>query len=304
MENKLKEVKNLVNKHISSIAELSNVIEKFSDSFSFGKMLRSKLILSIVDNNALDSAIKVCSIIELIHFASLLHDDVIDNSTTRRGKASINATFGNKNAIMLGDMLYSKAFYEISLLDVKLSQIISYAVLKLSIGELEDVELSKKFNNNKNTYLKMIEHKTAALIEAAGECAGVLINETSDKYKIYGNSLGIAFQIIDDLLDVTQSDEVLGKSSFSDFKEGKCTLPYIYLYEKLSQNDKQILLSYFKKDLNSDQKKWIRDKLKEHNIIAIVKNIALDYGKIALERLESNDIKLKMIMKDMIYREF
>lgn len=304
MENKLKEVKNLVNKHISSIAELSNVVEKFSDNFSFGKMLRSKLILSIVNDNALDSAIKVCSIIELIHFASLLHDDVIDNSTTRRGKTSINAIFGNKNAIMLGDMLYSKAFYEISLLDVKLSQIISYAVLKLSVGELEDVELSNSFNNNKKAYLKMIEYKTAALIEAAGECAGVLINEKSDKYKIYGNSLGIAFQIIDDLLDVTQSDEVLGKSSFSDFKEGKCTLPYIYLYEKLPQNDKKILLSYFKKDLDSTQKNWIRDKLKEHNIISLVKNIAIDYGKIALEKLESNDIKLEMIMKDMIYREF
>lgn len=304
MENKLKEVKNLVNKHISSIAELSNVVEKFSDNFSFGKMLRSKLILSIVNDNVLDSAIKVCSIIELIHFASLLHDDVIDNSTTRRGKTSINAIFGNKNAIMLGDMLYSKAFYEISLLDVKLSQIISYAVLKLSVGELEDVELSNSFNNNKKAYLKMIEYKTAALIEAAGECAGVLINEKSDKYKIYGNSLGIAFQIIDDLLDVTQSDEILGKSSFSDFKEGKCTLPYIYLYEKLPQNDKKILLSYFKKDLDSTQKNWIRDKLKEHNIISLVKNIAIDYGKIALEKLESNDIKLEMIMKDMIYREF
>lgn len=304
MEESLNKVKNLINSHISSVAKLSPVIEKFSPSFSFGKMLRSKLILSIANKNVIEEAIKVCSIIELIHFASLLHDDVIDNSTTRRGKASINAVFGDKNAIMLGDMLYSKAFYEVSLLDMKLSQIISYAVLKLSLGELEDVELSNDFNSNKAAYLKMIEYKTAALIEAAGECASVLNNEQSDKYKVYGNSLGIAFQIIDDLLDVTQSDEVLGKSSFSDFKEGKCTLPYIYLYEKLSKDDRKILLSYFKKELDSTQKLWIKDKLREHNIISLVQNIAIDYGKEALKRLESSDKKLEIIMKDMIYREF
>lgn len=296
----LDSVKVAINSYMNSIN--SDAFNIFIDDFSFGKMLRSKLILSIAKDSKY--VIDFCAIVELIHFASLLHDDVIDNSNIRRGKISINSKYGDKSAIMLGDILYSKAFYEISLLDKSIATIISNAVLKLSLGELEDVNLGFKFNDDETKYFSMIEKKTASLIEASAYGAGILIGEKSNKYKIYGNYLGISFQIIDDLLDITKDDNELGKSSFSDFKEGKSTLPYIFLYHSLDIDSKKRLLSLFKQDLDSLQKQWIKDKMEEFNIIDKVKNVAISYGNKAISSLNNNDAKLIEIMQDMIFREF
>ena len=133
------------------------------------------------------------------------------------------------------------------------------------------------------------------------------LNAQIEKYRIYGRNLGIAFQIIDDLLDITQEDSTLGKESFSDFKEGKTTLPYIYLYNALNAGDKEILKSYFKKPLDSSQKCWIRAKMSEFEIIKKVKNIAQNYGAKALNALDLNDNgdkNLQKIIADMIDREF
>lgn len=280
----------------------NSVFDSFRDDFSFGKMLRSKLIFTIAPDSVY--SVKLCAIIELIHFASLMHDDVIDDSTLRRGSISINAKHGNKNAIMLGDILYSKAFYEISTIDQNLSKIIADSVLKLSLGELEDVELSKSFNLDENKYLKMIEYKTAALIEASAECAGILKGDNSDKYKIYGNALGIAFQIIDDILDISYDDNTIGKNAFNDLKEGKVTLPYIYLYKKMDLEDRKHLISFFKKDLSSIDIAWIKQKMQEYNTIQEVKEVVNSYANRAVSVLESEDYKLKLILKDMLDRKF
>lgn len=297
---KLELVKSTIKGYFDDLG--NNVFDKFRDDFSFGKMLRSKLIFAIVPDSIYN--VKLCAIIELIHFASLLHDDVIDDSTLRRGKISINAKYGNKNAIMLGDILYSKAFYEISAIDSQLSKIIADSVLRLSLGELEDVELSKSFNTNENKYLKMIEYKTAALIEASAQCAGILKGDHSDKYKIYGNALGIAYQIIDDILDITYDDVTLGKNSFSDLKEGKVTLPYIYLYKKMNIKDRDILLSLFKKEFNNNDISWIKQKIQEYNIVQEVREVVNRYSNKAISVLESEDNKLEFIIKDMLDRNF
>ena len=298
--NKIDSVKLLVIKYIKELE--NDFLDSFIKNYSFGKMLRSKIILTIAPDST--HSIEICAIVELIHFASLLHDDVLDNASMRRGIPSINAKYGNKNAIMIGDILYSKAFYEISKIDSALSQIISNAVLKLSLGELEDMHLSREFNCDEQKYLRMIDYKTASIIEASAQIAGILANENSEKYKIYGNSLGIAFQIIDDLLDITGDEKKLGKPAFSDLKEGKSTLPYIYLYHGLSKNDKITLLSLFKKDLSEENKAWILNMMDKLNIINKTKEIALLYGNKALQNLDSNDDKLINIVKDMIFREF
>lgn len=277
-------------------------LDMFRADFTFGKMLRSKLILTIAPDSP--QSIKLCAIIELIHFASLLHDDVIDNSILRRGKQSINAKYGDKNAIMLGDILYSKAFYEISMIDSRLSSVIADCVLRLSLGELEDVALAENINLDENKYLKMIEYKTAALIETSAFCAGILINENSDKYKIYGNSLGIGFQIIDDLLDITLDDSKLGKSGFSDFKEGKMTLPYIYLYQAMNKDEQENLLSYFKQEIDISAKQWIVEKMQKYHIFSQIKHRIESYKTKALSVLDKEDSTLKMIISDMLDREF
>jgi octaprenyl-diphosphate synthase len=110
----------------------------------------------------------------MIHAASLLHDDVIDDAYTRRNKPSLNALYGNKTAIMLGDVLYSKGFFELNNISPEVAKIVSNAVVQLSLGELKDVSLSKAFNLDKEVYLGMIYQKTASLIEASAGAAAVL----------------------------------------------------------------------------------------------------------------------------------
>lgn len=300
MEYQLGIIKSIIESYFDDLK--NPAFDVFRDDLTFGKMLRSKLILSIAKDSNL--SVKICAIIELIHFASLLHDDVIDDSKLRRGKISINAKYGDKTAIMLGDILYSKAFYEIACLDLALSKIISNSVLNLSLGELEDVSLSNSFNDDEKKYIQMIEHKTASLIQASAECAGFLIGDRSDKFKVYGNSLGIAFQIIDDLLDITQNEAKLGKTPFSDFKEGKTTIPYIFLYQKMQEDEQMQLLSYFKKKLNKEEQNWVNNKIEKYGIIEQTKQIANDYGNKALSVLSKDDLVLVAIIKDILQRDF
>ncbi len=331
MESQLIQVRDLINAHFASID--SEAFSRFVSDFSFGKMLRSKLILSIAPHTP--KTRQICAIIELIHFASLLHDDVIDSATMRRGKRSINATHGDKNAIMLGDILYSRAFFEVAKISQEFAKIISNAVFELSLGELDDVFLSQAMNLDAEKYITMIKRKTAALIEASAICGGILKAESAgdcadcqsaadshaiaQKYGTYGQMLGIAFQIIDDLLDVTQDDSTLGKAAFSDFSEGKTTLPYIYLYRAMNEAERARLSGYFKQPLDAAQKAWIRENLAKYGIIESVKKIAQDYGNLAISALDSGDSvpkdstrdskysadsALKKIAQTMIDREF
>lgn len=268
-----------------------------------GKKLRSKLLLKIAGESEI--SLKLCAIVELIHAASLLHDDVIDESDTRRGNPSINAVFGSKNAVMLGDIFYSKAFFELCSFNDFISKTISNAVFKLSIGELMDVKMSQNFNKNRENYLTMIYYKTAGLIESVAKSGAFLANSDCEKFAEYGKNLGLAFQIIDDILDITQDSKKLGKPALNDFKEGKTTLPYIYLYEKLPLNEREILQSYFKKELNCEQSAWIKDKFQEFKIIEFCINEAKNFGKKAVEAVEEfNNKELIKIAGNMINREF
>lgn len=268
-----------------------------------GKKLRSKLLLKIAKESEI--SLKLCAIIELIHAASLLHDDVIDESHTRRGKASINAIYGAKNAIMLGDILYSKGYFELSKFDNFISSSISSAVSLLSIGEMMDVSMGKEFNYDKEMYIKMIYYKTAVLIEATAKCGAFLANLNTEDFANYGKNLGIAFQIVDDILDVTQDSKTLGKPALNDFKEGKTTMPYIYLYEKLNEEDKKYLVSLFKKDLNTKEQDWIKSNLTKFNIIEKCIKEAKKYGSDAINSVKKYNLKdIEDIVKSMIDRTF
>lgn len=268
-----------------------------------GKKLRSKLLLKIAGES--EQSLKICAITELIHLASLLHDDVIDDADTRRGSPSINASFGTKNAVMLGDILYSKGFYELSKFPHEIAGEISGAVSKLSVGEMMDVELSAKFNEDKSAYETMIYYKTAVLIEAAAAVGAMLAGLDARNFKIYGKNLGLAFQIIDDILDVTQDAATLGKPNFSDFKEGKTTLPYIYLYESLNEANKEKLKSLFKKDLSEAEQGWVRAKMNETGAIKKSIEAAKNLGEQAIKSVEKFNVDgLENIVKSMIDREF
>jgi len=295
----LQQVKKQINIFVSSLDDQQSL--KLLSLLPGGKMLRSKLILKIA--GICDDSIKLCAIVEMIHAASLLHDDVIDDATTRRGKPSINALFGNKTSIMFGDILYSKAFYELAYFQKNIALVVSNAVTLLSIGEMLDVELTKNFNSSYDKYYDMIYKKTASLIEASAKAAAILANKDQEKFALYGKNLGLAFQMIDDILDITQDSLTLGKPAMLDFVEGKVTIPYLLLYERIE--DKQKLKSLYKKELNDDEQKWIKESMIKHNVLQDSIQKAKQIGLEAIEAIkdEQND-ELKNIMKQMIDRNF
>ena len=237
----------LVKNQIKEFVKVCNYQKSLEllEKLATGKMLRSKLILKIAGVS--QESIKLCAIVEMIHAASLLHDDVIDEADTRRGQPSVNALYDNKTSIMFGDILYSRAFTELSQMDKRVAYTISNAVTLLSIGEMIDVDLTNSFNKSYDLYLDMIYKKTASLIEASAKAAAILAGLDENKYALYGKNLGLAFQMIDDILDITQDSKTLGKPAMLDFVEGKVTIPYLLLHERVE--DKAKLESLYKKEL-------------------------------------------------------
>jgi octaprenyl-diphosphate synthase len=290
-------------------AELNRLIQeidydevtKLFGMLSGGKRLRAKLILKIAGKHK--DAPLLAAIVELIHGASLLHDDVIDEATTRRGAVSVNATQGSKVAVMLGDILYSKAFTELVAFDKDVAKTIAASVTSLSKGEMMDVKMAQEFNSDEDLYLKMLYLKTATLIEAAARAAALLAGKDVQKHALYGKNLGLSFQIIDDILDITETSEALGKPAMNDFVEGKCTLPYIYLYKELNEKDKLRLQSLHTKEIDATESAWIKSQMQEHKTIEKSFKLAEELSNEA-QKAMSEDIELVMILQAMIKRSY
>jgi octaprenyl-diphosphate synthase len=297
----LDDVKKQIKTYVEEIKDKRSL--ELLDKLATGKMLRSKLILKIA--GASEESIKLCAIVEMIHAASLLHDDVIDEADTRRGEPSINALYDNKTSIMFGDILYSKAFTELTTMPKEIAYSVSNAVTLLSVGEMLDVDLGKTFNKDFDKYFDMIYKKTGSLIEAAATSAALLSNKDHEKFATYGRCLGLAFQMIDDILDITSDSQTLGKPAMNDFVEGKVTIPYLLTYARLDENDKEKLESMYLKVLSDDEQLWIKEKMQETEGLQKSIDLAKRYGLEALRAIESeNNPDLENIMKQMIDREF
>ncbi len=266
-----------------------------------GKRLRAKLVLKIASEYS--NAPKLGAIIELIHAASLLHDDVIDEASLRRGMPSVNATEDSKTAVMLGDILYSKAYSELVEFGSDIAKCIASSVTSLSIGEMMDVKMAENFNSDANVYMDMLYLKTATLIEASAATAAMLAGKDVDAYALYGKNLGLSFQIIDDILDIVSDEETLGKPAMNDYVEGKCTLPYIYLYEALDSDDKERLKRYHTQTLSSEESAWIKAKMAEHKSIEKSYMLARELSNEAIKAV-SGDTELIGIIEVMMKRSF
>ncbi|KIM09085.1 MAG: octaprenyl-diphosphate synthase [Sulfurovum sp. PC08-66] len=263
-----------------------------------GKRLRAKLVMMIAPRHP--HAVTLASVVELIHAASLLHDDVIDEAQLRRGKPSVNATQGSKTAIMMGDILYSKAYKELAVLGVEITQRVAHAVTQLSLGEMRDVVMGEAFNSDESAYIEMIYQKTASLIEATTACAALLAGKDVDAHALYGKNLGLAFQIIDDILDITSDEATLGKPVMSDFREGKTTLPYIYLASQPSLRERVVALHG--KALQEQERTWLMTSMQEQGVITK----SYDYAKaLSLEAIESvEDEALHGLLHTLLARAF
>jgi octaprenyl-diphosphate synthase len=276
-------------------------VTRLFETLSGGKRLRAKLILKIAQNH--EQAPLLAAIVELIHAASLLHDDVIDEAILRRGTPSVNATDGSKVAVMLGDILYSKAFTELVSFDKEVARTIAASVTALSKGEMMDVKMAESFNEDEALYLDMLYLKTATLIEAAAKAAALLVGKDAQKHALYGKNLGLSFQIIDDILDITSDEATLGKPALNDFVEGKCTLPYIYLYKALNQEDKRRLKSLHAMKLSAEESAWLQAKMQEHKTIEQSFVLAQKLSHEAMEAMKE-DKELVMILESMIQRSY
>ena len=296
----LEKVKNQIREFVSVCNHQKSL--ELLEKLATGKMLRSKLILKIAGISI--ESIKLCAVVEMIHAASLLHDDVIDEANTRRGQPSVNALYDNKTAIMFGDILYSRAFTELSQMDKNIAYTISNAVTLLSIGEMMDVDLTNTFNKSYDKYLDMIYKKTASLIEASSKAAAILSKKDENKYALYGKNLGLAFQMVDDILDITQDSKTLGKPAMLDFVEGKVTIPYLLLYERIENKTK--LEALYKKELTSDESLWIKEQMTITRALDDSIALAKQIGNIAIDAVKDEDDSetLIFIMKAMIEREF
>ncbi len=203
---------------------------------SGGKRIRPLLTLACADllNYTGDRHITLGAIVEFIHTATLLHDDVVDQSEMRRGKRTANLIWGNQPSVLVGDFLFSRAF-QLMVEDGSLEvlRILSGASAVIAEGEVLQLQAAQDITTTEDTYLNVVSAKTAALFAAACEVAAVIAGRSADDQaalRAYGEDLGIAFQIADDALDYASSAAVMGKAVGDDFRDGKVTLPVIRAY--------------------------------------------------------------------------
>ena len=200
---------------------------------------------------------KLAAAVEFIHTATLLHDDVVDGSGLRRGKRTANLIWGNPASVLVGDFLFSRAF-ELMVEDgsLRVLKILSHASAVIAEGEVEQLTTQRRIETDEEQYLTVISAKTAALFAAACRIAPV-VAEASDEAEIaldkYGRYLGIAFQLVDDVLDYSSKQDVMGKGVGDDFRDGKVTLPVILAYARASDADRAFLREAMAGDRVSDE---------------------------------------------------
>ncbi len=212
-----------------------------------GKRLRPLMVLLTTRalNYTSQPSLHLAAIIEFIHTATLLHDDVVDTSNLRRGRPTANAQWGNAPSVLVGDFLYSRAFQMmVAIGNMDIMAILSNTTNVIAEGEVQQLINAKNPDLTEAGYLDVIKKKTAVLFAAAGETAAVLANageKERQAIKDYGLHIGIAFQLVDDALDYQGDAETLGKNIGADLSEGKPTLPLIYAMEKGTNIQKQLI---------------------------------------------------------------
>jgi octaprenyl-diphosphate synthase len=261
-----------------------------------GKQVRPMFVFlsANVFNGINDSTYRAASLVELLHTATLVHDDVVDDSDERRGFFSINALWKNKIAVLVGDYLLSKGLLlSVKNKDYHLLEIVSSAVEAMSEGELLQIEKTRNLNLSEDIYFDIIRKKTASLIAsccAIGAASSGASDEDVQKMFLFGEKIGIAFQIKDDLLDY--GDDDIGKPTGIDLKEKKLTLPIIYTINHANQSTRKHIINTIKNH-HTDKKRIaeVIDYVNAHDGIKYTRKVMLQYKNEALEILSSISTK-------------
>ena len=253
-----------------------------------GKKIRPLLVLlsAKVAGGVTDRSYRGAVLVELLHTATLVHDDVVDNADKRRGVWSINALFKNKVAVLMGDYLLSRGLLiAMESKDYDILEVITNTVKRMSEGELLQIQKTRKLNIDEETYFKVISDKTASLLETCCEIGAMSATNNSDYHnamKHFGQSIGVAFQIKDDILDYEGTVKMIGKPVGGDIKEKKLTLPLIYSLNNVSTKEASRIRKIIKNGSNKQNVKEV--------IQFVRKNGGINY---AIERAKSYSDKAK-----------
>ena len=269
INNSYLELKNLVGDKLEDVSNLIkiklaseiNLIQKMTDHHltSGGKRIRPLLTLATsklcgYKDGSRDINLAAC--VELIHSATLLHDDVIDSSELRRGVKTSNSVWGNQSSILVGDYLFSRCF-ELMVSDgsIEILKLLSSTSSKIAQGEVLQLEHKGEIDVLEETYFNIINMKTAALFSAAARVGACITNKSKkekDALESYGKNIGLAFQIADDALDYYSTQKIFGKEIGKDFFEGKATLPLIIIFQKSNAEERIFLKETFKKEKRNE----------------------------------------------------
>ncbi|MBI9067174.1 MAG: polyprenyl synthetase family protein [Salinivirgaceae bacterium] len=276
--------------YLKSKASLLNIIINYILKRK-GKQMRPMLVFLVarLNGEVNESTYHAASLIELMHTATLVHDDVVDDSNMRRGYFSVNALWKNKIAVLLGDYLLAKGLLlAVHNEEFALLKIVSQAVEEMSEGELIQIEKARKLDIDEETYFEIIRKKTAALMvacTAAGTHSVGVNGSAMEQMKEFGECLGMAFQIRDDLFDYDRNGSY-GKPSGNDIKERKMTLPFIHALNNCKPKEKsQILRMMRKKNKSIEMVDYIMDFVKSYGGIEYASVIMNDYKNKALNIL-------------------
>jgi octaprenyl-diphosphate synthase len=263
------------NKAVESNVSLLDKIMKYVVKTK-GKQLRPMFVIlsGKLCGEINEKTYRAASLIELLHTATLVHDDVVDDSDKRRGFFSINALWKNKIAVLVGDYLLSKGLLlSLGNKDFRILEILATAVKEMSEGELLQAEKARKLDITEDIYFEIIRCKTASLISSACGAGAYSVNENEDQANLmrqFGEKVGIAFQIKDDLFDYGKED--VGKPTGNDIKEKKMTLPLIYTLNHCDRQTKSKIIDIFKHaNKKKDEIKYIIDTVIQHNGIVYAK---------------------------------
>jgi octaprenyl-diphosphate synthase len=296
----LEKVEGVIEENIQSEIPLVYEISRYILG-SGGKRLRpSVLILSCGASNPTKekSVIASAAALELIHTATLLHDDVVDDANLRRGRTSSNVIWGNKASVLVGDFLLARALGLIqSCGNLELIKAVTDAAAKLAEGQvLEVMSAQNMIEISEEVCFDIIEHKTASLIESCGKIGAIIARAGEDLKESLGNyglNLGIAFQLIDDALDYSSKEEEFGKGIHQDLKEGKMTLPLVYALRRASTREKTRIIDIFQKDgFRNEELGFVLDVVEKYNGVPDTKAEAMrfaDKAKSAIINLPQND---------------
>lgn len=258
-----------------------------------GKRIRPALTLACAQLCGYrgDRHVHLAACVEFIHTATLLHDDVIDESAMRRGRPTAHEVWDNTSSVLVGDYLFSRAF-QLMVADGSLEvlRLLSDASATISEGEVKQLMVAHDVTIDEATNLQVIEAKTSALFAAACEIGGVICDDTAaaEKLRAFGHYLGIAFQLTDDVLDYSAAAETLGKSIGDDMREGKITLPIIITYARASEPEKAFLKAVFSGDESADAGALKRITALMHRYDALAQTLqrARSYGEKAQRALQ------------------